>query len=744
MSEPTPSPRGYRPHLDALRAAAIVAVLLDHLVPVAEWPVHLAPLGVKLFFVLSGYLITGILLENRCKAAELGVAPGHVLRQFYLRRFLRIFPIYYLAIAVCVIFDLGRSREVWPWLVTYTANVFMGQTGEWPTPMSHAWSLAVEEQFYIVWPLVLLWIPWRWMLPALVATVALGSGFKVWAYASGANDFVCWFSTPGSLDSLGAGALLALWQRGPELVPGRAGEFLKRLPSAAFAARGWVPWAGVALVALAEIPPSMNGTSPVVELARIAGFSLLVLHASYGFGGVVGRIAGNRWVLLTGMLSYGLYLYHPIVHVFCGRGLEAIAEGAWWLEIADPVLALVLSFAVAWFSFRFFERPINNLKRHFPYADPSAAVPERALQPGYSPQLDGLRGVAILLVFLHHSGLKFPHYWDWGQMGVRMFFVLSGYLITLSLWKIEDRAAHLRVGYAGELGIFHLQRIARLLPAFFAALAFGFLVGMEDVIDPILWHMGFLTNFKIAMQGWFFGPTAHFWSLSLQEQFYLVWPFFLLAVPRRWFPFVALGVVGLGYGYRVFCILAGVSDYWRWLMVPGSIDTFALGGLLAWAKRGPGLPPLPSRPVAIAGLVLLAVGCWVANRVIRFAPVNAWMDSLPEIFEGIVALILLWGCVRGFPGLLGGFFAAAPLRFIGQISYGIFIYHLILFSFLEPYLVPFGIGPEKSPALWSILMFGLTFLVSVASWFWLERPAVRAAKRFIESLAGRRHKPADA
>jgi peptidoglycan/LPS O-acetylase OafA/YrhL len=124
--------------------------------------------------------------------------------------------------------------------------------------------------------------------------------------------------------------------------------------------------------------------------------------------------------------------------------------------------------------------------------------------------------------------------------------------------------------------------------------------------------------------------------------------------------------------------------------------------------------------------------------------VNAWLDSLPEIFEGIVAVILLWGCVTGFPGLLGGFFAAAPLRFIGQISYGIFIYHLILFSFLEPYLAPFGIGPEKSPVLWSILMFGLTFMVSVASWFWLERPVVRAAKRFIESLAGRRHKPADA
>jgi peptidoglycan/LPS O-acetylase OafA/YrhL len=362
---------------------------------------------------------------------------------------------------------------------------------------------------------------------------------------------------------------------------------------------------------------------------------------------------------------------------------------------------------------------------------------------GRSPQLDGLRGLAILMVFFHHSGWKLPHEWDWGQMGVRLFFVLSGYLITLSLWKIEDRAGQLRVGYAGELGIFHLRRLARLLPAFLAALAFGAIVGMQDVIEPILWHLAFLSNFKMAMQGWFFGPTAHFWSLSLQEQFYVVWPFFLLAVPRRWFPAVALGLVALGYGYRVWCITAGVSDYWRWLMMPGSIDTFAIGGLLAWVKRGPGLPELPSQPVSIAGLVVLAAGCWAANRVIRYSSVNAWVDSLPEIFEGIVAVILVWGCVKGFSGWLGGFFSAAPLRFLGQISYGIFIYHLILFFFMEPYLALWGIGPKESPMVWSIVMLALTLAVSSASWFWLEKPVVRMAKRLIESRAGGRDKAAE-
>lgn len=369
-----PIPSGYRPHLDALRAVAIMAVLAGHLFP-AEWrPTSLAPLGVKLFFVLSGYLITGILLENRAKADRLGVGQGHVLRQFYIRRFLRIFPIYYLAIAVCFVFDLGRSREVWPWLVTYTTNIFMGRTGEWPTPMSHAWSLAVEEQFYIFWPLLILWLPWRWLPALMITTIAAASAFKVWAHITGQSDFVVWFSTPGSMDSLGAGALLALWQKGPETVPGRTGDLLRSLPSASFAARGWVPWAGLALVWLAQLPPSFNGSSPLTELTRTAGFALLVLHASYGFRGVAGRIASHSWILLTGMLSYGLYLYHPIVHVFCGRALEAWAHGAAWAPSAEWISAFVLSFVVAWVSFRFFERPINNLKRHVPYADPAAAA----------------------------------------------------------------------------------------------------------------------------------------------------------------------------------------------------------------------------------------------------------------------------------------------------------------------------------------------------------------------------------
>jgi peptidoglycan/LPS O-acetylase OafA/YrhL len=355
---------------------------------------------------------------------------------------------------------------------------------------------------------------------------------------------------------------------------------------------------------------------------------------------------------------------------------------------------------------------------------------------GRSEQLDGLRGVAILMVFLHHSGVHLPHYADWGQMGVRLFFVLSGYLITLSFWKIMDRAGAAGTGAVGEMGMFHLRRIARLGPAFVAALAFGLLVGLEDVTGPFWWHATFLTNFKIASQGWFFGPTGHWWSLALQEQFYVVWPFILLAVPRRFFPLAAVLLLATGYAYRTWCVAAGIGDHWRWLMVPGSIDTFAIGGLLAWVRRERGLPPLPARPWALVVLALLGAA-WFANRWLRAEGGGVWLAGVPELLEGMVAAAAVWGAVRGFHGAAGAVLAWGPLCRLGGISYGVFVYHLMLMFVCEPWLARVGIGPERSPVAWVVVMFVITVCVAAASWRWLERPAVSASRQWVARFAAR-------
>ena len=353
---------------------------------------------------------------------------------------------------------------------------------------------------------------------------------------------------------------------------------------------------------------------------------------------------------------------------------------------------------------------------------------------GRSNQIDGLRGAAIILVFLHHSGLHVPAWMEWGQMGVRLFFVLSGYLITLSLWRMAERCDGLGLGRAGEVGIFHLRRLARLMPAFLVALAFGALAGLEDVVAPFWWHVTFLSNVKMAMQGWFFGPTAHFWSLAMQEQFYLIWPLILFAVPRRWFPVAASGLILVGFGYRVWCMQAGVSDYWRWLMVPGSIDTFALGGFLAWMKAGPGLPAFPhhvgSRALLVVGVILL----WVLNRGWLASAGAPWLASFGEVLEGVVGGVLVWVCAKGVGGLAGWAFSLSGLRFLGRISYGIFVYHLIVMFALEPLAAKFGIGPQMNVGGWIALSGMFTLGIAVASWYLLEQPVTEFAKKMIERL----------
>ena len=353
------------------------------------------------------------------------------------------------------------------------------------------------------------------------------------------------------------------------------------------------------------------------------------------------------------------------------------------------------------------------------------------LAPGErSPQLDGLRGIAILMVFFHHSGLKVPHWWDWGQMGVRLFFVLTGYLITLSLWKIAAKAAAEGGGHWRELGIFHLRRLARLLPAFYLAIAFGVLIGLEDVIQPIWWHLGFLTHFKLAAQGYFFGSTAHFWSLALQEQFYVLWPLVVLFVPFRWFPLAMALVFACAYSYRVAFLSLDFSRYYLWVMLPGSLDSFAIGALIAWLKAGPGLPKLPSGRGSAAALFLIIAGCWMINRWMRVKEFGPFLDSLPEMFEGICAAYLLIGCLNGWTGIAGKTFSWEPLRYIGKISYGIFVYHLVLLFSFEQWLEPLGFGPQSHVELWSIGMLGLTILVAALSWRFVEQPISQWSRKF--------------
>lgn len=147
--------------LDGLRAIAVLSVLYYHFYSNA---LPFGIMGVRLFFVLSGFLITGILLQCRRLAETGGQSSLFTLRRFYIRRFLRIFPLFYLVLLVSAVINLQGFRDGLWWHAAYLSNVYFAAGGNAGATI-HFWSLSVEEQFYLIWPWLILYVPRAWLPP---------------------------------------------------------------------------------------------------------------------------------------------------------------------------------------------------------------------------------------------------------------------------------------------------------------------------------------------------------------------------------------------------------------------------------------------------------------------------------------------------------------------------------------------------------------------------------------------------
>ena len=203
-----PSHTRYLPQLDTLRAVAVFSVILAHFAPRATERLPLGELGVRLFFVLSGFLITGILLDCR-GLIEQGAQPAAVIGRFYARRLLRIAPAYYGLLAIMWLAAYPELRDSLPWHLAYLSNIHFAMLGEWRGATSLLWSLAVEEQFYLLWPIIVLFQPARRMKVTLAAVIAIGPLFRVIGFWNGWSPVTILVLPFGAADSLALGALLA-------------------------------------------------------------------------------------------------------------------------------------------------------------------------------------------------------------------------------------------------------------------------------------------------------------------------------------------------------------------------------------------------------------------------------------------------------------------------------------------------------------------------------------------------------
>jgi peptidoglycan/LPS O-acetylase OafA/YrhL len=352
---------GYMPQLDGLRALAVLAVWFEHwgLPPIPGLNrIHAwGGLGVFLFFVLSGFLITGILLRGRQAMEQQGIPLWEVTRTFYIRRFLRILPVYY-AVLFATAIALPNTRRLFWWHFTYTTNLWYGVHWNDYVPGAHFWSLAVEEQFYLVWPWLVLLTPRRLLLKSMIwiaiasAVYRLGYIFQPW-HKPEVTTMIAW--SLGNFDRLAMGSILAvLWEAGDT-------QRIRRFCTACL----WLGLVGEIAMQIIETPHQDNRLVFALQPVTAALlFTWLVNGAARGFRGPFGWVLRSRPMLYLGRISYGVYLLHIFTPPLLKRAHIHVPDVPWIKHF--PVLAAVtLALAsISWFAL---ERPINQLKRYFTY-----------------------------------------------------------------------------------------------------------------------------------------------------------------------------------------------------------------------------------------------------------------------------------------------------------------------------------------------------------------------------------------
>jgi len=368
VASPSAHRRGsfYRPELDVLRFFAFFAVFLYHFTrPTDLYVQHGVPriiavlgngliqggvFGVDLFFVLSAYLITELLLREKDECGSLDV------RGFYLRRILRIWPLYffYIGLALLPVFN-RRHAFTWP-----HAAAFLLLAGNWsiiawggpiPSIVGPLWTVSIEEQFYLAWPPIVRKLSRSGIAWAALGMLIISNITRIVLIAIHAGASSVWCNTLSRLDPIAAGILIAVILRG-------------RIPTFGPLARFVMLAGGIVPLALVSNYWHIHEPQSLEWIPTLVGFPVVAVSCSLIMLSVLGvSLHMPRFLVYLGKISYGLYVYHTLGNFLSGAVIPV--HGSFLQLALRPIVALAITVLLAAVSYAFLEAPFLRLKQRF-------------------------------------------------------------------------------------------------------------------------------------------------------------------------------------------------------------------------------------------------------------------------------------------------------------------------------------------------------------------------------------------
>lgn len=314
-------------------------------------------IGVELFFVLSGFLITSILFHIRTAIENDRSTLKEGLKKFYIRRFIRIFPLYYAVVILCFVFNYPNEtiKSHFIFDLLYLNNFYQWYLNIQPKSFLHLWSLSIEEQFYLVWPFLLLMVSKHNLKTAIITTIVIGISFRAF-YFSGISDIESTYPMgsillPSCLDLFGFGALLAY-------------EYTyNNLKSKASLSSISVVFAGGVVLYITCLINAHSFFDKVgFRIATAMMAVALIMYCYYEKSTVFDYVLTNKVLVYIGKISYGMYLLHLLLPIQLIRESYLALTGTDIRFALELIIRFLLLLSVCTLSWYLFEKPINNLK----------------------------------------------------------------------------------------------------------------------------------------------------------------------------------------------------------------------------------------------------------------------------------------------------------------------------------------------------------------------------------------------